>query len=94
MTFVSCWPFAANFSLGPDVRFRGDELRRMILDEVRSYVVCPEGTDVTIRADPDYRWTADVVPPPGSLIAHADCVHYISHVVRRLKVDFDLLLSG
>jgi hypothetical protein len=23
----------------------------MILDEVRSYVVCPEGTDVTIRAD-------------------------------------------
>ena len=77
----------------PQILKTEEELRRMILDEVRGYVVCPEGTDVTIRADPDYGWTADVLPPPGSLIAHADCVHYISHVVRRLRVDFDLLPS-
>ena len=77
----------------PQILKSNDELRRMILDEVRSYVVCPEGTDVTVRADPDYGWTADVVPPPGSVIAEADCIYYIGHVVRRLRVDFDLLLS-
>jgi hypothetical protein len=35
----------------PQILKTEEELRRMILDEVRSYVVCPEGTDVTIRAD-------------------------------------------
>jgi hypothetical protein len=77
----------------PQILKSNDELRRLILDEVRSYVVCPEGTDVTVKADPDYGWTADVLPPPGSVIADADCIYYIGHVVRRLRVDFDLLPS-
>jgi hypothetical protein len=57
----------------PQILKTKDELRRMILDEIRSYVVCPEGTDVTSRADSDYGWIADVAPTPGSLIVHADC---------------------
>jgi hypothetical protein len=77
----------------PQILKSNDELRRMILDEVRSYVVCPEGTDVRVRADPDQRWTADIISQPESLIADADCIYYIGHVVRRLRVDFDLLLS-
>ena len=28
--------------------------------------------------------------PPGSLIAHTDYFHYLGHVVRRLRIDFDL----
>ena len=51
----------------PQILKSKDELRRMILDEVRNYVVCPEGTDVNIRADPDHRWTADTVPHPEAL---------------------------
>jgi hypothetical protein len=77
----------------PQILKSKDELRRMILDEVRNYVVCPEGTDVSIRADPDHRWTADTVPPPGSLIAHTYYFHYLGHVVRRLRIDFDLMPS-
>jgi hypothetical protein len=69
------------------------ELRRMILDEVRNYAVCPEGTDVSVKADPDHRWTADTVPPPQSLVDCADYVYYLDHVVRRLRIDFDLMPS-
>jgi hypothetical protein len=63
----------------------------MILDEVRNYVVCAERTDVRVRADPDRRWTADIVPSPEGL--HDNCVYYIDHVVRRLRIDFDLMPS-
>ena len=75
----------------PQIAKSKDELRRMILDKVRNYVVCAEQTDVRVRADPDSRWTADIVIWPESL--HANCVYYIDHVVRRLRIDFDLMPS-
>ena len=69
----------------PQIAKSKDELRRMILDKVRNYVVCAEQTDVRVRADPDNRW---IVISPESL--HANCVYYIDDVVRRLRIDFDL----
>jgi hypothetical protein len=75
----------------PQIAKSKDELRRMILDEVRNYVVCAERTDVRVRADPDRRWTADIIPSAEGL--HDNCVYYIDHVVRRLRIDFDLMPS-
>jgi hypothetical protein len=74
----------------PQILKSNDELRRMILDEVRNYVVCPEGTDVSVRADPNRGWTADIIAPPENPVADADCICYTGHVVRRLRIDFDL----
>jgi hypothetical protein len=56
-------------------------------------MIAPEhrNAKVSVRADPDRRWTADIVPSPEGL--HDNCVYYIDHVVRRLRIDFDLMPS-
>jgi hypothetical protein len=65
-----------------------DELRNMILEEIMQHPVCPSGIDVLVREHPNYRWTADVIPP--SHVGYADCAHLIGQVVRSLRAKYDL----
>jgi len=65
-----------------------DELRKLILSEIAGQPVCPAGMDVSIRAAEAGSWEVDSIPP-GS-IAHADCVHYIGQIARRLRAEYDL----
>lgn len=39
------------------------ELRMMVLAEIRPNYVCPDGIDVKVRADADRGWAADFIPP-------------------------------
>jgi hypothetical protein len=69
-----------------------EELRAMILSEIRHDPHCPAGMDVVVRADKDLGWTAEAMPPGSTAWVHAwaDCVSQIGRIVRRLRLQYGL----
>jgi hypothetical protein len=67
-----------------------EELRTLILGEIREHPVCPPGMDVLIEPTEGGGWKWASMPPPGSPIAHADCVNYIGQIAKRLHAKYAL----
>jgi hypothetical protein len=66
-----------------------DELRAMILAEIKGHPVCPPGMDVDVR-QLKLSWAIDCIPPSAGRIAYADCLDLITKIAARLRNEFDL----
>jgi hypothetical protein len=70
-----------------------EELRLIILSEIKHDPRCPPGMDVLVRADKDLGWTAEA-KPPGYIAWIADCVSLMGRIARRLRLQYGLAKPG
>jgi hypothetical protein len=61
---------------------RAEELETLVAKKIAQHPVCPNGMGVMVRGTGKGNWAVDSVPPPGQLIAYADCAHYTGTVAK------------